>query len=293
MKYASRAAAFVAVLIVVAVGAAVVRQHQQQADVMALLTQPCGPPIYKADGSAWQCTFDDEFDGTKLDPSKWMVQTQFVSGSTHDGFACYLDDPSAVSVSGGELHLTVRKTGTPRMCQGIRKPTRYIAGMVSTYQRFSQSYGRFEVRMMTQDTTSPGLHEAFWLWPDDRYTRMNWPTTGEVDIAETYSLYPHLAIPYLHYGSTDNNGGIKGVNTQWTCAADRGVWNTYTLDWSPKGMTILVNGKVCLVNDAHPAAWEERYIVNLTAALGEATNTMTDATPIPAKTLVDYVRVWK
>lgn len=294
MKNARRAAAAIAaVLVILSVVALLIWQQNRQDDVSALLTQPCGPPIYKADGTPWACTFDDEFDGTTLDPSKWMVQTQYVSGSTHDGFACYIDNPGAVEVSGGDLRLTVRKTSTMRTCQGLPKPTPYIAGMVSTYQRFSQAYGRFEVRMKSAAASVPGLHDAFWLWPDDRYVKMQWPATGEIDVIEAYSLYPHLAIPYLHYGATDNDGGIKGVNTQWTCKAQRGDWNTYTLEWDRKALTILVNGKVCLVNSAHPAAFAERYIVNLTAALGESTNVMTGKTPIPATTLIDYVRVWK
>ncbi|BBH17342.1 endo-beta-galactosidase [Nocardioides baekrokdamisoli] len=294
MINARRAApALAAALVLVAVVAALLWQHQRQADVAALLTQPCGPPIYKADGTAWACTFDDEFDGTSLDRSKWQVQTEFVSGSVHDGYACYIDDPAAVSVGGGTLHLTVRKTGTMRSCQGLPKPTPYIAGMVNTYHRFSQQYGRFEVRMKNTATVVPGLHEAFWLWPDDRYVKLNWPSTGEFDVVETYSLYPHVGLPYLHYGATDNDGWIKGVNTQWTCAAERGEWNTYTLEWDRKALTISMNGKVCLVNTAHPVAFAERYILNLTAALGESHNSMSDKTPIPATTLVDYVRVWK
>lgn len=296
MRYTRRssiAATIAGALVVLSVLALMLSAHLQQAKFAALLTQPCGPPIYKADGTPWQCSFDEEFDGTSLDPSRWFVQTQFVSGSTHDGFACYIDDPAAVKVGGGYLRLSVRKTNKLRMCQGIPKPTPYIAGMVSTYQRFSQQYGRFEVRMMSKQTDAPGLHEAFWLWPDDRYVNIDWPLTGEIDVVETYSLYPHLAIPYLHYGAQDNNGGIKGVNTQWTCDAERGVWNIYTLTWDRKAVTIQVNGKTCLINTAHPQAFAERYIINLTAAIGEATNSMTDKTPIPATTLVDYVRVWK
>lgn len=294
MKKARRfAMPLAAVLVALLVIAAIVRQDQRPSDAASLSSDPCGAPVYKPDGTRWVCTFDDEFDGSKLDPSKWMAQTQYVSGDTHEGYACYIDDPSVISVSGGDLHLSVRKTGTPRTCQGITKPTPYIAGMVNSYQRFSQLYGRFEVRLKNTATSAPGLHEAFWLWPDDRYVKVNWPTTGEIDVAETYSLYPNLAIPWIHYGPSDISGGVKGVNTAWDCYAKRGAWNTYTLLWDREQLKILINGKTCLVNTAHPPAFTERYILNLTVALGEATNTMTSQTPIPATTLIDYVRVWK
>ena len=56
--------------------------------------------------------------------------------------------------------------------------------------------------------------------------------TGEIDVAETYSLYNSVAIPFLHYAA-DAGGPQSGVNTAWNCTAYRGVWNTYALEWTP------------------------------------------------------------
>ena len=33
-----------------------------------------GGTIRKASGGTWQCTFDDEFNGTTLDRTKWVLQ---------------------------------------------------------------------------------------------------------------------------------------------------------------------------------------------------------------------------
>ena len=111
--------------------------------------------------------------------------------------------------------------------------TPYVAGMVTTYRLFSQQYGRFEARIKNTATTAPGLQEAFWLWPDDRYTTATTGrAAGEIDIAETYSQYPNLAIPFLHYTVDDNGGPVPGLNTAWNCAAKRGVYNTYALEWT-------------------------------------------------------------
>lgn len=256
--------------------------------------QNCGgTTVYKADGTPWQCTFDDEFNGSGLNTRNWVVQTNFSTGDPTAGYACYVNNPNNVSVSNGALHLSVLQTSTPMTCGSQTTPTYYTGGMVSTYHLFSQAYGRFEARVRVAATTEPGLQEAFWLWPDDRYTVLNWPTTGEIDVAETYSQYPNLAVPYLHYTYNDNGGPIPGVNTAWNCAAQRGVWNTYTLVWTPTSLTISINGTTCLVNTSADPAFTERYIVALTAGLGRGTNALTSSTPIPATTDVDYVRVWK
>lgn len=251
----------------------------------------CGSTIYKADGTAWQCTFDDEFSTSVLNTNQWVPQTNMATGDP-SAYACFENSPSNISVSNGALHLSVVQQSTPVTCGGATTPTYYTAGQVSTYHLFSQAYGRFETRMRTTATTAPGLHEAFWLWPDDRYTTINWPTTGEIDVAETYSNYSNLVVPYLHYTANDNGGPIVGTNTAY-CTAQRGVWNTYDLEWTPSSITISINGQTCLVNTSSDPAFNERYILALTATLGSGTDALTANTPIPATTDVDYVRVWK
>ena len=259
------------------------------------LYDDCGARPRKADGTAWSCSFHDDFNGTALDRTKWVPQTAFLTGDATAGFACYVDDPDNIAVSSGALRLTVRKEAAAVPCGSststITSP--YTAGSISTYHLFSQQYGRFEARIRNTATDAPGLHEAFWLWPDDRVpSTVAWPAAGEIDISETYSVYKTLSIPFLHY-SADSGGPQPGVNTAWNCTAYRGQWNTYTLDWGPSRLSIYVNGKLCLTNTSADPAFQKPYIVALTAALGSAANTMTSATTIPATMAVDYIRVWR
>ena len=262
----------------------------------ATSSSACGATVLKADGTAWTCTFDDEFSGTSLDTTKWIPQTNFSSGTTA-AHACYTASPNNISEAGGSLNLTVRRESAPVACANtsLGATSYYTAGSVMTYHLFSQQYGRFEARIKTTATTAPGLQESFWLWPDDRYDTSGtyWPAAGEIDVAETYSQYYSLAIPYLHYTSYDNGGPIPGTNTAWNCAASRGVYNTYTLTWSATRIQIDVNGKTCLVNTSGDPAFQKRYLVALSALLGTGSNALTSATPLPATTSIDYVRVWK
>lgn len=256
-------------------------------------SQPnCGTTVYKSDGTAWQCTFDDEFSGGSLNTRNWVVSTSFESGDTNGMYACYRNDPSNVSVSNGAVHLTVEKVSTPITCPGTIAPTYYAAGMISTYHLFSQQYGRFEARVRAQASTTPGLNEDFWMWPDNRYSTINWPSSGEMDVSQQFSNDPANTYPYLHYTSNDNGGPILGTNYA-TCAAPRGVWNTYDLTWTSTTITISVNGQTCLVNTSGDPAFQKRYIINLTEALGLGSDAATSSTTLPATMDVDYVRVWK
>ena len=250
--------------------------------------------LYKADGSAWSCTFDDEFTGTTLNRAVWVPQTDFAMG-TQAAHACYADDPSTVSVANGSLNLTVHKVSTPVSCDfgGMSGPTNYVGGGVMTYHTFSQQYGRFEARIKSTATTYPGLQESFWLWPDDRVSYNTvWPYAGEIDIAETYSVYPTLAIPFLHY-SADAGGAQPGLNTAWNCTANRGEWNTYALEWSPTKLVVFVNGQTCLTNTSGDSAFQKAYIMAFTQGLGGAGNVYDGRAPLPATMSIDYVKVWK
>ena len=254
----------------------------------------CGPQPKKSDGTYWGCTLAEDFNGTELDRSVWMPQTIFRTGSP-TAWACYIDDPSVISVHDGVLDLTVRKLPAPAPCEGQNGAvTKYVSGMVTTYHLFSQQYGRFEARIKNKATSVPGLQEAFWLWPDERVeSSVLWPEAGEIDIAETYSQHPNLAVPFLHYTANDNGGPVPGLNTSWTCAAKRGVYNTFTLEWTATRIEILINGTSCLVNTSGDPAFMKPYIIALTQLLGQDQNAWRWNTPLPATMSVDYVRVWE
>src|SRR5690606_9530142 len=132
----------------------------------------------------------EEFNGTRLDASKWYVHSKEtpVSGNRAGAAACY--SPDNVSVSNGSLRLVARYASLLE-CPGLTGALKILtSGQVSTYRKFSQKYGRFEVRSRNTATTRSGLHEAFWLWPDDRYVDVSsWPVSGEIDVSETYSNY--------------------------------------------------------------------------------------------------------
>jgi beta-glucanase (GH16 family) len=263
----------------------------------------------KQDGTRWQCTFDDEFDARtgdarSLDPARWQteVSTQngYYTGAPETGVVCYTDDRDTVSVSAGALHLSVVPTGAQGSPCGA--PATYRGGMVHSQGRFAQTYGRFEVRARLPQSTQPGLQETLWLYPEDPAYGA-WPDSGEIDFAEFYSQYPDLDVPFVHYAydeTTTDPSTNTNVVTSHTCGVDPSAWNTYTVEWEPGRITILRNGRTCLVDDYRsldalpPAApFDRPFYVLLTQAVGVGSNAPTAATPFPATMDVDYVRAWK
>ena len=250
------------------------------------------------DGQTWNCTFDDEFNGTTLDTSKWTVQ-ETSNGGYHSGIECFENSPNNVSVSGGTLNLTVRQEAQPFHCSTPLGgySTQYTSGMVSTYHKFNQAYGLFEVRAKFPDVQVPGLQTTLWLWPvNSKEYGPTWPDSGEIDFAEWFSKYGTTDIPVVHYdqalGATDQ--------TTAQCAITPGQFHTYGVAWTPNALTILLDGNVCMTDDWDPAfpqskpvPFNQPFITSLTQCLGIETNQFVAGTvPLPATTQIDWVRVW-
>lgn len=265
----------------------------------------------KSDGTPWICTFSEEFNGTSLDRSKWLVHKTANNGYKSGPHACFVDSPNNVSVSNGTLKLTARKESATFPCSTLNSSgtANYTAGTVSTYNIFSQTYGKFEVRASVPNTNIKGLQSAFWMLPQNvtkYYTEKSgygWPSSGEIDIAEIYSTYPDRAIPFLHYVSDPSYTKSENLTNNYCLISDVSKFHTYALEWTPKTITIIYDGKVCM-----STAWkggspltggqpfDSPFYMILTQALGVTNNGNgfdPNTTPLPATTQVDYVRIWK
>lgn len=252
--------------------------------------QYCGTEApRKPDGTRWRCTFGDDFNGSKLS-AKWRVMTsdKFAFGNRPD---CFVNSPSNLFVGYGILTLSARRLAKPITCaRGTTTyQTPYTSAMVSTYGIWGQQYGRFEFRARFPYTTQRGVQTSTWLWPVGA-NGATWPASGEIDIAEWYSQYPHLVIPYLHY-STGFLTPSQATNT--TCEVKNvGTWHRYLMVWTPKSITISYDGKVCLHNTSGSSSFDKRYFLSMFQGFGLGANAPTASTPVLSKGQFDWVRVW-
>jgi beta-glucanase (GH16 family) len=82
----------------------------------------------------WKLIWNDEFDGTKLDTSKWNVLLR--ENSKHGELQYYV--PDEVYIDKGLLILRSRKRNF-----GSKE---YTSGRLDTKGKFAPTYGRFEIR---------------------------------------------------------------------------------------------------------------------------------------------------
>ncbi|NLF68149.1 MAG: glycoside hydrolase family 16 protein [Candidatus Anammoximicrobium sp.] len=95
-------------------------------------------------GTAWKLVWHDEFDGHKLDESKWEAPDH----RRRDGWW----SPQAVSLDGnGHLAISTLQDGD-----------RYLDACVRTRGKFEHAHGYYAARIKLQE--QPGHWSAFWLY---------------------------------------------------------------------------------------------------------------------------------
>lgn len=251
----------------------------------------CGATTYrKDDGTPWRCTLGEDFDGTALNPLIWRAMTsdKFSYGARPD---CFVNSPNNISVANGMLTLTSRKESRSFVCDqnGRKVTTSLTAGMVSTYDKWTQAYGRFEFRARLPWTDKDGIQTSMWLWPEGA-SGASWPASGEIDVAEWYSRYDDRVIPYLHQG---NFLIPKDQVTNNYCLVNRVQdWHTYLLEWTPAYLRISYDGEQCLLKKGGGAPFNKSYMISMFQGYGLDKNKPTSLTPTLSRAQFAWVRVW-
>jgi hypothetical protein len=219
------------------------------------VTGPDGIP------GTWHPVFDDEFNGTSLDLSKWQpgwlsnaATTPHVNGLEDQGYA-----RANVSESGGDLHLTLNSLGAIVNTDESGKP-------------FSYTHGVAEFRVWLPGTGSV-VDDWPATWTDGTGT---WPVTGEDDVMEGLS-----GGTGCHFQSVQDHG-VSG-----NCSNTGPGWHTFASDWEPGSVTYYYDGRqVGRITTGTTDA--PMYLIM------DMTSGATIGGPrVPATMLVDYVRVWQ
>lgn len=265
----------------------------------AAATTGCGATVlHKPNGTQWVCTFDDEFRGTHLNSRSWTAFTS-AKGSFRGGAECYT--PAQVRVANGKLSLPTVRAARAFLCAG--HPAEYRSGMIVSRQKFTQTYGRFEIR--AKIPMSKGLHSAFWLLPENPY-HADGMSYGEIDVMEAAGAYRDVASPHLHYVATPGTpqlGAYCHVSNMAT------AFHTYTLEWTSTSMRFSYDGHTCWrttwqtihgyqPDGAHaPAPFDQPFYLILNMGTDTATtvkaNAVSASTNLSQAMQVEYVRVWK
>lgn len=158
------------------------------------------PTVYSGYALQW----NDEFDGSAIDLSKWVFETGTgVNGDFGTGqLDRATDNPNNASIAaniknanGNCLAITTRKEAF--------MDRNYTSARLTTKGNASFGPGtRIEARVWARDVLYKGQGFAFWMMPDEipaGQTYLMWPQGGEVDIMEYVGAIPNHNLASVHY----------------------------------------------------------------------------------------------
>ncbi len=245
----------------------------------------------------WSMTFEDNFDGTVLDPRRWDIYSE-----NHWDKRTHFSKDNVI-VKDGLLKLRLEKKTGPANDDPAAAETDYATGFAQTFGRWTQRYGYFEARVKLPKANC--MWPAFWLMPDrglkagPQWVRSDTgkgkadPGVGgmEMDIVEYLSAWGHQRYNVAFHW----DGYQKAHKTMGTSAyvqADKDGYIVGGLLWTPGQIIAYGNGKEI-------ARWESPRISDvqahmiLTNVTGGWETDPIDDKQLPADFTVDWIRVWQ
>ncbi|CDW84395.1 glycoside hydrolase family 16 [Stylonychia lemnae] len=229
----------------------------------------------------WQLVWNDEFNGTSIDSSKWNHDIGG-NGWGNEELEYYTDRAENSYVKGGFLHI-----------QGLKEDyngSQYTSARINSLGKFSQKFGKFEIRAKLP--TGQGVWPAFWMLGDN-LNQVGWPTCGDIDVFEMIGKQPSVAHGSLH---------AKGLDTTKEYTSQQGFaddYHTFGIEWYPSKVDFYIDGNTYFSVDKSTTQGDWPYdrnsffiILNL-AIGGNWPGNPDETTNFPALYTIDYVRVYK
>jgi len=230
--------------------------------------------IAAMEARGWKLTFHDEFAGSGLDTGKWNRHYRHPRIYNHE-LQAYR--PDAFSVADGVLQIAARRQrGTQNHIT-----QEYVSGAMTTFGRFSQEFGYFEIRCRIPK--GRGFWPAFWLMPNKK-----WPP--EIDVFENIGHEPSK-LYFTHHWS-DGQGRTRSDEHSYQGPDFSQDFHTIAIDWNAGGIVWYVDGVERARSSEQTPRGKFYVLVNL-AVGGDWPGPPDRETRFPGIFEVDYVRVYK
>ncbi|MDT8411260.1 MAG: glycoside hydrolase family 16 protein [Vicingaceae bacterium] len=228
-------------------------------------------PIEK---EGWTLTFNDEFNDTVLDKTKW--QTSFYwGGRNYENDIVYYGE-NQFEFSDSSLLIKAEKkeekSGIP-----------YTSGLIDCHFSFKQQYGYFEIR--SKNPTGTGFWPAFWLVSTEQ-----WPP--EIDIFEFYTSHPNNWSTSQHWKTKRGKNKRQTKNYKIDDDASEG-FQTYAVEWTPKKIIWYYNNKKFRTARRGVKTMNFPMHIIISNAVSEMKEMNLEEAIFPNYFEIDYVRVYQ
>jgi len=278
------------------------------------------------DLSQYERVFEDDFNGSQLDASKW--NTGFLWGpylQINNEQQLYVDtlgiNANSLQENGGQTPNPFSMTGnslkivsTP-VTQASQIPARppendpiwssypeyrynesydpadidYLSGTITSYDAFRFAHGYAEARVKLP--AGQGLWPAFWL-----LTSFYVEDVPEIDIMEFLGHDKNTAYHTYHYFEPQNGWNLVSTPSYKSTSEDfTDGWNTFGVSWDSKSIVWYVNGVEArrITDQEYTIPNQAMYVIANTAVGGNWPGSPDSSTPFPVEYEIDYIHVYK
>lgn len=263
-------------------------------------------------GEWGQPTWQDEFNGTAVDPNKWRVRDQ-----TYLGYDWGVIEADAATVQNGMLRIRMEQLDQP-VVKADGRERYWTTGYLDSIGLHEARYGRWEVRakIPTAEGTTRGVWPAFWLRNGD---------VGEIDIMEAWGgpeIRPrnpslHNTSRFTVHESTNHTGDSKGWEYEHQLWPGQHPYNTsddfhvWAVEYTPDYLKAYLDDELAIhitpgrehvsgVNQdfswvwgpTFDSPWNMRMNLQMGNDYGTPGLTPSPYSVMPADFLVDYVRYY-
>ncbi|MCQ2229019.1 MAG: discoidin domain-containing protein [Bacteroidales bacterium] len=187
-----------------------------------------------ASAQNYQLVWEDNFDGSTLNPSVWNYEKGTGDWGWGNGeLQYYTDRTDNVNVANGLMTITCKKEEY--------NGSHYTSGRIQSRNKVMAKYGKIE-SLIKVPKGAAGVWPAFWLLGTGNGG--GWPQCGEIDIMEMMCTNDaatwNKALTTYHW----NTNGVSGASNHGMYGDGINVgeqlgnaWRIYGLEWTPKAMT--------------------------------------------------------
>lgn len=275
-----------------------------------------------ADSTRWKLFFADDFDGNRLDRSKWDIRFPWNQPANDETCVCncntdnpikskvayriFQNDTHNIKVYDGTLKLFARKEEFMGEFwdwdkEGVftvsHHSVDYTSSLIYSKQKFRRGY--FEIRFKLPPApkfpkTHAGIGVNFWMYTGDCWS--------EIDGFEFVNMQNREYTTSVHYAPLPT-----GIGDDTTCTQRRDVqgnnfgtisddeWHIAGFDWGNDKVIFYLDGQVVFTADRNIANLKAMpLIVNMNVPPdGGCISIDSRRNEWPYKFEVDYIRVWK
>ena len=223
----------------------------------------------------WQEEFN--YNG-KIDSNKWVYEIR--DQWYNQELQATTDRLDNVIVQDGKLRIIAKRENY--------NGKSFTSGRIKSNGKFDFTYGRVDIRAKLPG--EKGTWPALWLLGSN-YDDIDWPKCGEIDIMEHAGNRLNKIQGTVHHPDKHGSGDGGETNEYSNVSTD---FNIYSVVWTEKGVTFLVNDKPFHIvgnSCALPFNWDFFLIINI--AMGGTFGGSVPDSFVSDIMEVDYVRVYQ